>query len=93
MRRNEAELVEAIGVLTRATELAPKSFEAYFELATAYTTAKRKAEAAVPAARALELFDAANITPEMRDVVRATLEGWLREAEALNAVGPLPPPK
>lgn len=92
MRQNADEQVEAIGVLSRAVELAPTSFDAHFELATTYKTAKRHVEAGTWATRALDLMRPEEIAPDMRDAVRATLESWAREGDAANAVGPTAPP-
>ncbi|MEZ6014580.1 MAG: tetratricopeptide repeat protein [Planctomycetota bacterium] len=90
--RQRGDVAEAVDALMAAVEYVPENFDTLFECATSLYSVGRKAEAGAMAQRALLELPKARVVEDMRGAVEQILQGWVKEANALNAVGPAPPP-
>lgn len=88
---------DAEAAFREAIRLNPDHFRAQFELGTLLMELASKGERAfeearLPLERARALFEEAPIAEDMREVVRATIEGGLKAIESQNSAGPAPAP-
>lgn len=86
-------LEEARTHFEAAAALNGEDFGIQFELGNCLLALGELQAAKAPLEKALELFDTSSVRREMREAVRGSLVGKLRQIESANQAGPMPPQK